>query len=407
VPFTSFEIETYGLPREETLSSCVKRFARMLEGLAAIHPAFRQWKKQGHTRAEANRTFCKMPPQPDELARVLADESRTDTTGAAGTTCFELWTGVWNGLERPYSVALHVHAGDQYEFINFPNHVTMHLPRPEQGNADLMNAECCKAAMRVLVEAWRPAWATLNDGVYGRSLLELVHMPPFRSGWMTYLSAPYAATIAPPSSAIVERMVDGGITMLATTDRFSADDPSHIAAADAIQASMQPLQRNPLLLRELGDGLYAQFPIRVAYYQNGRWATYKRAVFAEVFAEATIEPRGARQRLQFRDGSGADIAFGTPIGYDDDVFAVTFERFSGRSIMDAMFELARRTRSIISWPSDQSYAAVTDLDILDHLPRSNALRPWQTKLISHSDELEAYVFDLDARHRPPETLTLK
>ena len=210
-----------------------------------------------------------------------------------------------------------------------------------------MNSGHVQGALRVLVEAWEPAWASVRDHVYGKELLELIHLPPFRSAWMTYLSAPYAAKIVPPTSAIVERILGGGALMLATTDLFSPENSEHVAVADLIQTSMKPLQWNPLLQADQTDGLYARFPIWVKCFQSGRWSTYNRAVFNEIFAEATFEYLNSRLRVAFLDGSRSYVAFGTPIGRDDDIFTVAFDRCGGgRSVIDAIYELARRTRSL-------------------------------------------------------------
>jgi hypothetical protein len=59
---------------------------------------------------------------------------------------------------------------------------------------------------------------------------------------MTYLAPQYASRIAPPSAAFVERVAGGGMLLLATLERFSMDNPQHLAAADAIQAALEPIQ---------------------------------------------------------------------------------------------------------------------------------------------------------------------
>lgn len=48
--------------------------------------------------------------------------------------------------------------------------------------------------------------------------------------------------MTPPAGAIVERVAGGGMLLLATLERFSMDNPAHLAAADAIQAALAPIQ---------------------------------------------------------------------------------------------------------------------------------------------------------------------
>jgi hypothetical protein len=59
---------------------------------------------------------------------------------------------------------------------------------------------------------------------------------------MTYLAPQYASRITPPPTAIVEPFPGGGLLLLATEERFSMDNPAHLAVADAIQAALDPLQ---------------------------------------------------------------------------------------------------------------------------------------------------------------------
>jgi hypothetical protein len=59
---------------------------------------------------------------------------------------------------------------------------------------------------------------------------------------MVYLSRPLRLRITPPASAILEQMPGGGLLMIATRDRFDLANPEHVAVADAIQRSLEPLQ---------------------------------------------------------------------------------------------------------------------------------------------------------------------
>jgi hypothetical protein len=95
-----------------------------------------------------------------------------------------------------------------------------------------------------VVDAWAPEWASVS--IWG-CLTRLRHdatrtVPPIRAGWLTYLPAPLAAKIMPPKAAMTERAPDGGLLMLATKEPPSLDNPAHLAAIDAIQAALAPLQ---------------------------------------------------------------------------------------------------------------------------------------------------------------------
>lgn len=59
---------------------------------------------------------------------------------------------------------------------------------------------------------------------------------------MTYLAPQNASRITPPPTAIVEPVPGGGLLLPATEERFSMDNPTHLAVADAIQDALDPLQ---------------------------------------------------------------------------------------------------------------------------------------------------------------------
>lgn len=219
----------------------------MLRSLAAIHPTFARWYKQAHARAEANEAFCAMPPQIDELTEIFEKGRHYKDISHELMPTLGYSISAWNGIDSPCDVALHAHAGDYGGLGIFPNQLELNLPALRDGNADLINTKCVKAVLLTIVDAWEPSSASTTDWSYSQKFFSPGPMPPFRSGWMTYLAAPYARRIIPPPSAITEPVAGGGILMLATNEPFDVGNPQHVAVADAIQASLEPLQANPLL----------------------------------------------------------------------------------------------------------------------------------------------------------------
>jgi hypothetical protein len=63
--------------------------------------------------------------------------------------------------------------------------------------------------------------------------------------WVTYLAPRFAPLVTPPASAIVEYLPDGGLLMIATEERFSIDNPAHIAVARDIEAALAPVKALP------------------------------------------------------------------------------------------------------------------------------------------------------------------
>jgi hypothetical protein len=220
----------------------------MLAGLSAIHPVFAQWYRQGWTRKKANRPLCKMPPELEELTELFEQGRSYTDYGHKLMADLGYSVSAWNGAEGSHGMHFRVHAGDYTVLNPFPNYVDLVIPSPKVANADLVNAATLRAVLLTLVEAWEPSWANILDWIYRGKAFGDRPLSPLLGGWMTYLSAPYARKIVPPSSAIAEAVAGGGILMCATNEVFDADNPQHVAAANAIQSCLAPLQSNPRLI---------------------------------------------------------------------------------------------------------------------------------------------------------------
>jgi hypothetical protein len=117
------------------------------------------------------------------------------------------------------------------------NHLQIHMPcQPEPGLP--------RAALLALVDAWEPATGRIDPpGLYKRRPRGNGQppRPRFTAGWMTYLAPPLARLVKPPTAALVETTPGGGLLLIASERRFDMDDPGDLAACDAIQAALAPL----------------------------------------------------------------------------------------------------------------------------------------------------------------------
>jgi hypothetical protein len=214
----------------------------LLQGLAAAHPAFSDWRKQAKTRAGANRTAWSMPPDVEELTAVFEKGRQYRDVPRDPWPELGYEAAAWNGRDRPYGASLVVRPGGYTESPIFPNTIDLTLNPAGPHNNDLINVVVLKAALESIATAWEPDYGVVICWDYWRRLFGDRHYPPFRSGWMTYLAPQYAIQITPPPEAIVERVAGGGLLLLATEERFSMDNPGHLAVADAIQAALAPIQ---------------------------------------------------------------------------------------------------------------------------------------------------------------------
>ncbi len=107
----------------------------------------------------------------------------------------------------------------------------------------ISSAFALKSVLLGISIAWDADWGNVSTWPYSDLLAPSgQELPTFRSGWMTYLSPRYALRVVPPPSAIVEHPPNDALLMIATEELFSTENPAHVAAAHAIQASLAPLQ---------------------------------------------------------------------------------------------------------------------------------------------------------------------
>lgn len=241
-----YEIGFNWANRQESSESCARRLTQMLKGLAAIHPVMTQWYTDAARRGESAVPRVPLPTGMDELREVFDNARRRKDNGT-------LWPELgyalmaWNGIDGPQCFGFTTWPGHYASTRSLPNSVGMKFSRRQSGNADLLTADVLRSVVLSAVSAWEPVCGVVSAKEYLRERYSPPqHWPNFRSGWMTYLSAPYARKVTAPPSAITETVTGGGILMLATEEPFSASNAEHVAVADAIQACLEPLQTDPL-----------------------------------------------------------------------------------------------------------------------------------------------------------------
>jgi hypothetical protein len=227
--------------RNEALSACATRFARMLQGLAAVHPNLADWRRKAHTLATAYKPFCTMPPSQTELEAILLRGRYFASASRELIADLGYSASTWNGLDDPQGLSLRLHVG-AYSRRLYPNEVEIEGLRP--GNA-LVDAAILKRVLLTLAECWDADWGVVETWAYEGLTVDANDKPllPY-GGWLTYLSHELAQKVSPPRDVLAERTPDGGLFMLVSEEPFDAANPTHVTRLDAIQKSLAPVQRS-------------------------------------------------------------------------------------------------------------------------------------------------------------------
>lgn len=234
-------ITAYWGPRQETPEACAGRYLRMLEALSTIDPVFNNWFFLGRERGTLLASL-----DHNDIAKLISEAIIREDDGTPFVQAGYMF-GAANGLTRhPRFIHLGVHAGMYISADYYINTVDLDTEPLSAENADLISVRVMKPAMLAIAAAWDATWCGLRLGdLLKFNVKPKPWRPHFGLAWMTYLSPRFAPMIAPPPSAITEKLPGGGLLMIATEERFSVENPAHLAVARGIEAALAPVNALP------------------------------------------------------------------------------------------------------------------------------------------------------------------
>ncbi|HXP30175.1 MAG TPA: Imm52 family immunity protein [Stellaceae bacterium] len=231
---------TWG-PRADTPERLAPRFLRTLAALSESEPDFTNW-HIGHTKHTplAAASF-------DDVVKFVADGNDLEGTGAVFPK-----EGYWFSTtsfppNKARRVLLRFHAGCTIPANLFINTAALETGPLCAENASLITLSVLKPALLVLASLWEPMWCGLAPwSVHDFQPKRGPHQRPrFGVEWVTYLSPRFAPLVTPPRTAITEYLPNGALLMIATEDRFTVDNPEHLATARDIEAALAPVNALP------------------------------------------------------------------------------------------------------------------------------------------------------------------
>jgi Immunity protein 52 len=247
---SAYRITTYWGPRRESSAVLAPRMLRMLQGLADIDPLLADWQWVGKKRLVSMGELDVATAEKLLRSRISRDDAG-EPIPARGYSFY-----VHTHWYKPSRLTLHGDIGVCSPSSLYDNNIdldTHYLSPPDEA---LLKYRIYKPALVFLATLWRANWAS----AFPLDLLDQLAKYEKRlnarlyGGWITYLSAAWAAKITPPKSAIVERAPDGGLLMIATEETFRVDNPRHVAVAREIDAALAPLNALPWPPNDTADG---------------------------------------------------------------------------------------------------------------------------------------------------------
>ncbi len=127
------------------------------------------------------------------------------------------------------------------------------------------------------------------------------------------------------------------------------------------------------------------FELFIECFRDKQPSPYHRSIAEKIFNRDAIDPTTPLSEVRYADGR-AEI-YGAE---DDEMTGATLAHFSGRIVLERVLEFAEETGSLIFWPGDETCAAVTSLEWLDHVP-DEIVKDMQPALVRNDDELIEFI----------------
>ena len=247
----AYRIITYWGPRRETPAELAPRMLRMLEGLAQIDPLLSGWQWFGGKKLVPERELNLTTAE-----SLLEFGLERDKLTKKPLLSLGYYVSIHTRWRQPSELELQGKLGVGIPGFFYDNEVTLATSYLKPPDEAVLKYRIFKPALVLLATLWKANWACAHP----IALSDLLPHDTRRrtcslyGGWITYLSAAWAAKVTPPKSALVERAPDGGLLMIATVETFRVDNPQHVAVAREIDAALAPLTALPWPPNDTADG---------------------------------------------------------------------------------------------------------------------------------------------------------
>ena len=220
----TFYAGVYWPGRQESAEECARRAETLIRLLAPCDPIYARWFEQANSLKKALQ--LQFEPTYDTFLRFF--RSKKYSEGSFGFS-FSAWTG---HKEDGHGGVVMLSCGSPV--VPPPNSCLLDLPSAGPEEQRVLTAPVLTEVMRALVVAWEPE----DGGVFSSAYQELRDEPAGRpyTGWLMYFSRRRGVVPPLPAPVRVEPVEDKGTLILLTPERFTVDNPAHVALADEVRA---------------------------------------------------------------------------------------------------------------------------------------------------------------------------
>jgi len=228
----------YWPARRESAEECALRAETFFRLLSDADPIYAHWFEQANSLKKALQ--LQFEPTYETFLRFFKRKKYNE--GSFGFS-FSAWTG---HKEDGRGGMVMLSCGSAV--APPPNACLVDLPYDGPEEQRVLTAPVLTKVMRALVLAWEPDWGGVISHAY-RDLRDEPVGPPY-TGWLMYLARKRGAVPPLPEPVRVEPVEDKGTLVILTPERFTVDNPAHVALADEVRAS---LDKAGLLKESSGD----------------------------------------------------------------------------------------------------------------------------------------------------------
>jgi hypothetical protein len=219
-------------PRREEAGQVAKRLRRYLKGLLELDPVFDQWYPMGKNPDKpvpldlgTLEALCRKGISREEVPPFKPIDDLGFSVSLLTGGSWMLHLGVHGGVVTPY----------------VQNSVIMDLPRTGVVGKRICRAEPLIALCRLVVQCWDPEVGQ----IWSTALAEALEIPEdgIDVGWLTYVAKRRMRLPELDRAIEVIPLARAGHLVLATRQRFSAENANHLARAARIAAALNPASR--------------------------------------------------------------------------------------------------------------------------------------------------------------------